>query len=235
MPGRPNPENRPIPANAVVSFDALYRVNCAGCHGTDGNHGPAPPLNDPLFLQIVPDEVLADVIRSGRSGTPMPAFATSHGGTLNEEQVHALAAGLKPMWLKNKDDKAMEPPPYLVGNEPAADGGNDELSKGATVFAQACAGCHGRNGKGGDAGDVNDVAFLTLISDQALRRLVITGRADLGMPTFAGEKGRPSDFKPLTTEQVTAVVKLLAEWRGMGPGQSRQAKLAGDVHDGARQ
>src|SRR5262249_41565885 len=163
------------------------------------------PLNDSLFLQIVPDEVVADVIRRGRLGTPMPAFGAAHGGTLSEEQVRVLADGVKSRWLKDKDE-AVEPPPYLAGNEPAGGGGGDDsLSLGAAVFAPAGAGCHGKNGKGGNAGDVNDVAFLTLISDQALRRWVITGRADLGMPTFAGQDGRPSDFKPLTAQQVSAV------------------------------
>ena len=100
------------------------------------------------------------------------------------------------------------------------------------MFAQACAGCHGKNGEGGSVGAVNDVSFLTLISDQALRRLVITGRKDLGMPTFAGNQGRGSDFKPLSTEQVSAVVALLAEWRAASPAQSKQASVASGVRGG---
>ena len=39
-------------------FALLYATNCAGCHGADGRLGPAPPLNDPLFLAIVPDASL---------------------------------------------------------------------------------------------------------------------------------------------------------------------------------
>jgi hypothetical protein len=46
-----------------------------------------------------------------------------------------------------------------------------------------------------------------------LRRFVITGRPDLGMPDYAGSKGRPEDFQPLTAENVTDVVALLAYWR----------------------
>jgi NADH dehydrogenase FAD-containing subunit len=43
--------------------------------------------------------------------------------------------------------------------------------------------------------------------------IVITGQPDLGMPDYAGTKGRPEDFQPLTAENVTDVVALLAYWR----------------------
>jgi hypothetical protein len=33
------------------------------------------------------------------------------------------------------------------------------------------------------------------------------------MPDYAGTKGRPEDFQPLTAENVTDVVALLAYWR----------------------
>jgi cytochrome c oxidase cbb3-type subunit 3/ubiquinol-cytochrome c reductase cytochrome c subunit len=65
-------------------------------------------------------------------------------------------------------------------------------------------------------GAINDPDFLALISDQALRRLVITGRPDLGMPDYADPKGRPEGFKPLTSQEVTDVVALLAYWRKGG-------------------
>src|SRR5437660_2043074 len=90
-PGQPNPADRPVPEDEVVSFDVLFKTNCAGCHGTDGKLGPAPPLNDPIFLAIVPDEELLMTVTAGRPGTPMPAFARSKGGPLTEAQVKALA------------------------------------------------------------------------------------------------------------------------------------------------
>ena len=86
----------------------------------------------------------------------------------------------------------------------------------------ACASCHGERGqgrvfsdeKGGKpAGAINVPAFLTLSSDQALRRLVITGRPDLGMPDCTDRQGRPDEFKPLTSREVTDLVALLASWR----------------------
>ena len=65
-------------------------------------------------------------------------------------------------------------------------------------------------------GAINDRDFLALISDQALRRYVITGRADLGMPDYADPQGRPAGFQPLTTQDVNHVVSLLAFWRQGG-------------------
>ena len=67
--------DRPVPADQVVDFATLYEQNCAGCHGADGKLGPAPPLNDPLFLAIVPDDGLLGVISEGRPGRrcrPLP-------------------------------------------------------------------------------------------------------------------------------------------------------------------
>ena len=48
------------------------------------------------------------------------------------------------------------------------------------------------------AGALNDPDFLALLSDQALRRIAITGRSDLGMPGYSEPTGRPKGFTPLT-------------------------------------
>ena len=96
----------------MLDFATLYARNCAGCHGADGQFGPAPPLNDPLFLAIVPDPVLSMVVDEGRPGTPMPAFSRRHGGPLTDEQVRALAEGIKPRW--KADRSGPSPPAYSI-------------------------------------------------------------------------------------------------------------------------
>jgi mono/diheme cytochrome c family protein len=210
LPGRPDPAGRPVPADQITDFAALYKQNCAGCHGADGKLGPALPLNDPLFLALVPDAVLEQVITEGRPGTPMPAFARAKGGSLTDAQVKVLAGGLKPRWGAPAPT-ADGAPPY-----PVSGGGNSE--RGADVFAQACAGCHGDNGRGKPKDSrltkvLNDRVFLALISEQGLRRAVITGRPDLGMPDYAGPRQWQPDFRPLTPEQVNDLVALLTSWR----------------------
>jgi hypothetical protein len=46
-----------------------------------------------------------------------------------------------------------------------------------------------------------------------LRRIIITGRPDLGMPDYAGADGRASDFQPLSAADIDHLVALLASWR----------------------
>jgi cytochrome c oxidase cbb3-type subunit III len=216
LPGRPNPEDAFKPPDQVLDFDTLFRQNCTACHGADGQLGPAPPLNDALFLQIVPDDDLLMAISGGRRGTPMPAFAHDQGGPLTDKQVEVLASGIKPKWRSTQ--KAHDKPPdYEVADVKTAN-----KSTGARAFARACASCHGDHGQGGKyAGDpagrpvgaINDPSFLGLISNQALRRIVITGRPDLEMPDYAGKTGRPMDYEPLTSREITDLVALLASWR----------------------
>ncbi len=212
LPGKPDPKSRPVPETQVVDFDPLFARHCAGCHGADGNFGPAPPLNDPIFLAIVPDDELLNTISTGRQGTPMPAFAHSHGGPLTEAQVRVLAAGLKPRW-KAKAPLKHQPPPYHAPEEEKRPA---DANRGRQVFARACAACHGEQGEGDHAGALRSPEFLQLIDDRSLRRIVITGRPDLGMPDYATRDGRGDDFEPLTSRDVSDLVALLAEWRRRG-------------------
>lgn len=209
LPGKPDPSSRPTPPDQVVDFDQLFARHCAGCHGVDGTHGPAPPLNDPILLAIIPDDELLLTIAAGRSGTPMPAFARRSGGPLTDEQVQALAAGLKPHW-KGDEPLGHKPPPY---HSPADEQSDADATRGLHVFTRACAECHGERGEGGHHGAIHAPEFLQLISDRALRRIIITGRPDLEMPNFAEAHNRDGDFEPLTSRDVSDLVALLAEWR----------------------
>jgi mono/diheme cytochrome c family protein len=236
-PGRPNPADRPVAANKVVKFDVLYRENCAGCHGADGTFGPAPPLNNDLFRAIIPVKDLESVISKGRPGTPMPAFAEENGGTLTEVQIQVLVHEIKgvPYDVFDKvedgvlrvevmpDDLGKEPqwrvPPKAPATVPpyAADGAGSKEA-GAKLFDRACSECHGANGDGIVADQprkdkLNDPVFLALISDQALRRIVITGRSDLGMPSYAEPRRKMPDLKALTSQQVADLVAFMASWK----------------------
>ncbi len=214
LPGKPR---RPEPADEAAQFNGLYASHCAGCHGADGQLGPAPPLNDPIFLALVSDAELLRVIGAGRTVTAaqkslMPAFARDRGGPLTAAQVQVLAEGIKKRW-----GPPASLPPDL--NETGAGGGNKD--KGDRVFARACAGCHGSQGRGGKSGAVNEPAFLALLSDRALHRTVITGRPDLGMPAYDGKAGRPPDFQPLTSTEIDDLVALLAAWRQSGSANDK--------------
>jgi mono/diheme cytochrome c family protein len=219
LPGKPKEDDRPKPADQVIDFGALYAARCAGCHGAEGNLGPAPPLNDPIFLAIVPDAELLHVVSEGRSISPgqkslMPSFAHDRGGPLTSAQVKVLAEGIKMQWKPSAAPPGSLPE-YL--GPPASSGGKKDA--GARAFARACAGCHGSHGQGEKdghpltGGAINDQAFLELISDQALRRIIITGRPDLGMPAYDDNKGRTPDFRALTAQEIDNLVALLRCWR----------------------
>ncbi|WP_437204692.1 c-type cytochrome [Planctomicrobium sp. SH664] len=204
FPGRPLPEDQGTAPAKVMDFETLYAQNCAGCHGADGEFGAAPPLQDRLFLALVTDAELEELIRCGRKGTLMPPFALSQGGRLSDEQIRSLLAGLRLAWGGH----------VPTANVPAYRGEPGDPVRGAAVYQQACANCHGENGEGDvPGGALRDVAFLSLISDQALRRIIITGRFDLEMPSYASVVGRDSNFQPLSSRDIDDVVALLAHWR----------------------
>jgi mono/diheme cytochrome c family protein len=202
LPGKPDVKNRFQAPSRITDFTKLYGKNCAGCHGKDGKLGPAPPLNDAVFLAIAPEKELVKVIGEGRKGTEMPAFALERGGTLTVEQVQVLAAGLRKNW-GDAEVARKKWPDYLL---PAEKGNAD---RGKVVFARVCAACHGQDGHiKPDYGAINDAAFLDLASEQALRRFVITGRADLGMPNCADHDGGA-----LSGVDINDLVALMMSWK----------------------
>jgi cytochrome c oxidase cbb3-type subunit 3 len=202
----------------VASFDALYGGQCAGCHGSDGRLGAARPLNDPVYLALVPAPRLRQVIADGVPGTAQPAFASSAGGQLTEAQIDALVQGLIGTWARPDATKSATIPPY------AAELGDRDRGKG--VYAAACARCHGEGGRGGPtAGSVVDPSYLALVSDQHLRTTVIAGRGDLGMPDWRGYiPGRA-----LAPGEISDVVAWLAAQRTAVPGRPIETAGEGSV------
>jgi cytochrome c oxidase cbb3-type subunit 3 len=239
FPGRPKEVSADAAARPELSFGSLFTQHCAGCHGKDGFLGAAPPLNDALYRAIVPREQVEQAVRDGRKGTPMPAFARRQGGTLSDEEIAVLVRGIKGEAAADKlldDDKlggratkdghavwakATKPPenaPRFVGPEtpPQLTAARLESIRD-TTFARACASCHGKHGEGGSkAAKINDVALLSLFSDLELRRIIITGRPDLGMPDYADGRDRGPDFHPLNDQETTEFVELLRQWRRDG-------------------
>jgi cytochrome c oxidase cbb3-type subunit III len=240
FPGKPNLADQPVPPEKVLEFSTLFQQNCSGCHGANGEFGPAPPLNSRLFRAIVPESEIERVVSDGRHGTPMAPFARSSGGSLTAAQVKVLVSEIKGMRYTTIVDsasgetkveaasasQAMAPswgvpeaapanaPPYFAGESklPRTSEAYEQIR--TTTFTRACAGCHGSRGQGGEkAGAINNPALLSLVSDQLLRRLVITGRADLGMPDYTGTRGRSPDFQPLNSEEIADLVGLLGYWR----------------------
>lgn len=207
-PGRPAKTSEAPAPNEVVDFRALYGANCAGCHGEQGRGGAAIGLADPVYLAIADDASIRKVTADGVAGTAMPAFAERSGGMLTDAQVDVITSGIR-SWARPAALAGATPPPRVA----TAAG---DPRRGHEVYATYCASCHGAQGKGGPKGSaITNDAFLALVSDQGLRTVTITGRADLGAPDWRGDiPGRP-----ISDQEITDVVAWLASQRAQTPGR----------------
>jgi len=189
----------------ITNFAVLFKSNCEGCHGVDGHYGPARPLNDAVYLAIVPKAELAKVITYGRPGTAMPAWAVSQGGPLTDRQVQALVNGMEQNWAKPVNFGGATPPSYA---QPAGETGDADAGK--KLFGRDCFACHG---PGAPIGPVADPTYLQLASNQLLRTAIIEGRPDWGMPDY-----RTLNLgHALADQDITNLVAYLVSKRPVSP------------------
>jgi cytochrome c oxidase cbb3-type subunit III len=201
-PGRPKIGSQVLRPDAVLNFETLYQQNCAGCHGSQGKSGAAIAFDSPAYLEIADDTTIRRVTAQGVPGTAMPAFAQSSGGMLTDEQISAIVSGIRTRWSKPHSLNPA-PPSYspLLPGVP---------EHGLNVYDAYCSSCHGANGRGGkQAGSIVDESFLSLVSDQYLRTLVIVGRPELGAPDWRGNV----PGQPMSQQQVSDVVAWLSAQR----------------------
>ena len=219
-PGRPSLDSQVVPPDKVLSFDNLYRQNCAGCHGPNGKGGAAIGLGSDVYLAIADDATIRRVAAEGVPGTAMPAFAQSSGGMLTDPQINAIVTGIRKRWT-NGDSPDVSPPSYA-----APDYG--EPQRGLEVYDAYCSSCHGAAGRGGPrAGPIVDAAFLTLVSDQYLRTIVIAGRPEMGAPDWRGNL----PGKAMSQQDVSDVVAWLSAQRPKAatPLHSNPESVTGDI------
>src|ERR1700761_7726356 len=100
-PGRPKPGAETARPQDELDFTALYKTNCAGCHGENGKNGAAIDLANPEYQSLVDDASLKKWITHGMPGTEMPAFSASAGGSLTDKQIDALVQGMRKNWSQS--------------------------------------------------------------------------------------------------------------------------------------
>jgi cytochrome c oxidase cbb3-type subunit III len=209
LPGRPRPGAEVPRPEAVISFDTLYGENCAGCHGTNGQNGPATDLANPEYEELIDDASLRDVISNGRKGTLMPAFNRRAGGDLTDAQTEAILQGMRERWKKANPLGGDTPPPYKSTQR-------GDITKGKGVYTEACARCHGATPQHpGNAGSILDGSFVALIDEQMVRTTIIAGRPDIGEPDWRGHIAGRS----MTNQEITDVSAWLIAQRPANPGQ----------------
>ena len=205
----PQTNSEPVAPNQLLDFGTLYAQNCAGCHGAQGRAGAAIALANPVYLAIVDETTMRNIVANGVRGTSMPAFAQRAGGMLIEQQIEVITSGIFSRWGRKQVLDGANPPSYAakaVGN----------VDRGQVVFGRYCASCHGSEGGGTRKGSaITNDSFLALVSDQGLRTTVIIGRPELGAPDWRGNVAG----RPMNDQEITDVVAWLASRRVENPGQ----------------
>lgn len=118
----------------------LFRGNCVGCHGADGDLVPGIDLGHGKFRRASTDEDLVNIIRTGIPGTPMPP------GNYTEFQASTIVAYLRSM-----------------ANTGRGSGIAGDPERGKALFAGkgGCASCHRVGTTGSRVGpDLTDIGEL---------------------------------------------------------------------------
>ena len=120
----------------LASGERIYRIQCANCHGTQGEGGRGATLARPRLLHAPDDQAMFQVIARGIPDSEMPG----HWFTAREIwQVVAFVRTLGRL------------APQKISGDPAS-GGNLYAGKGG------CARCHTVGGRGGAIGpDLSDI------------------------------------------------------------------------------
>ena len=169
-------EGPPTRPELVLDFKTLYNQNCRACHGESGQNGPSMDLANPEFQALVDDNTLRDIISHGLPGTQMPAWAQQAGGMLTDQQINAIIAGMRKEWARPNAFAGTTPPPYHQ-----AAGGNAQ--HGQQLYQQRCSSCH----QGNERQQPNSPVYLSLVSDDVLRSIIIAGRPDIHQPDIQQE------------------------------------------------
>ena len=209
----PQTNSEPVAPNQLLDFGTLYAQNCAGCHGAEGCGGASIALANPVYLAIVDETTMRNIVANGVRGTSMPAFAQRAGGMLIEQQIEVITSGIFSRWGRKQVLDGANPPSYAAKAAGSVD-------HGQLVFGAYCASCHGSEGAGTPKGSaITNDSFLALVSNQGLRTIVITGRPELGAPDWRGNVPGRS----MTDQEITDVVSWLVSRRAENPGQPYSA------------
>ncbi len=174
----------------------LYVDNCVSCHGSRGEGGVGPALNNSVLLKKASNDVLFATITSGRPSTVMPAWGQAYGGAFTDEQVRDIVSFIR-AWQPNAP---VVQTAVFVPDAP----------RGASIYENACMVCHGENGKGGTDLNgnplvaINDRAQLGKHDDTWYQQTIENGRPAKGMPGSSGV---------LSVNQVSDLIALMGAWR----------------------
>ena len=162
-------------------------ARCASCHGAEGEglaDGSTPSIAGQHFRVIV--KQLVDFRYGKRWDFRMEQRANNHLGAFQD--IADVASHLSQLPRKSRSN----------------DGGNVDLSQGASLYGERCASCHGARGEGDD-----DEAVPLLAGQHSaylLRQMYDS--VDRRRPTLADLNEKP--IKSLDFEQLRAIAEHLS-------------------------
>src|SRR6201981_1832018 len=124
LPGKPKESDRWQPPEAEKNFQVLFKDNCRACHAGETNIGASISMRDPLYLAIIPHDVLRKITAEGIPGTTMPGFAKASVCELTDEQVDIIVNGILD-WGKSAQVTKTNLPPYSAPLGDANHGSGD--------------------------------------------------------------------------------------------------------------
>jgi cytochrome c oxidase cbb3-type subunit 3 len=128
---------------------------------------------------------------------------------------------------------ACDPPGKPTVKEEEAESGAPNYDF-TSLYTQSCSGCHGVDGKNGPARILNDRLYLSFISREQLKNVLVHGRPGTAMPGWSAQAGGP-----LNDKQIDVLVNGIFDNWGKGAGHLQpsppaydQPANAGDVSHG---
>ena len=178
-----------------------YAAACSSCHGATGagtrfpGLAPNPSITNPDFLEFASDEFLANTIRLGRPGRPMPAWG-QRVGALTDPEIAALVQYIRQLGGGVQ---------YRTDTMPAVWAKGDP-NFGSQLYSSNCAGCHGKIGEGIEGPALGNKMFLTAATDTYLFETISRGRRGTVMQGF----NSPSSVRrQLTREEIEAIIVFI--------------------------
>jgi hypothetical protein len=124
---------------------------------------------------------------------------------LTDKQIDSLVTGIR-SWAKPGHVSDTSLPPY-VAEAPG------DPTRGAEVYARIARRAMDRTDAEAEGSSIVDGSYLSLVSDQQLRTIVIVGRPELGAPDWRNNV----PGHPMSAQDISDVVAWLAAQRPQFP------------------
>lgn len=89
-----------------------------------------------------------------------------------------------------------------------------QITSGSQQWGLSCMACHGRIGEGDSAPALNSQQFLTNVSDEQMRNIILGGVPGTAMPAWLADYGGP-----LTDQEIAALVAYIRSWEATAPSR----------------